>query len=128
MAKQEQPVEAARKINGDVSNPTLIEWPFDQYGITSLLKTEGVQAIQRVSGDPEKAEVVLSVLQCLAQHLKARLPDQRAAIAQQVAAAEAAAAVAQEVVVSAAMRGAEVARQNLAAAEAKLAAVEGGAA
>lgn len=60
------------------ANPTQIEWPQDQYGITSELKKVGVRAIARVNGHPDKALVMDRVLKTLLAHLKARYPDQQA--------------------------------------------------
>jgi hypothetical protein len=135
MAKQEPTtvapevaaVEPARSVSGDFSNPTFIEWPFDPYGGTTLLRKEGVRAIGRVAGDPAKAEIVLATLQCLAQHLKARLPDQQSAIAQRVAAVNVYEDAAQALSLADAKRNAERVKGQLITAEAVVAALEGGA-
>jgi hypothetical protein len=133
MAKQEPttvtpevaPVEPTRSVSGDFSNPTFIEWPFDQHGTTTLLRKEGVRAIGRVAGDPAKADVVMATLQCLAQHLKARLPDQQAAILQQAAAFAAHEDAAQALSLADARRNAERVKGALAVAEARVAELEG---
>ena len=80
-------VAPARTISGEVSNPTLIDWPHDPHGFTTVLRKEGVRAIGRVNGNAEKAEIVIATLQCLAQHLKVRVPDQVAAIEKRLDAA-----------------------------------------
>ena len=134
MAKQapttvepEVAVEVERKVSGDVSNPTFIEWPFDEHGMTTLLRKEGVRAIGRVAGSPEKADVVMATLQCLAQHLKARVPDQQEAIAQRVAALGAYEEAQQVLSVIDAEKAVERAKEILARAEATAAALKGGA-
>lgn len=115
-----------RTVSGDFSNPGLIEWPFDQYGFTTVLRKEGVRAIGRVNGNPEKAEVLLGTLQVLAQHLKARVPDQQAAIEQVVAAAENRAAAEQHLTLADARRKVERIKGQLAYAQEAVEALEGG--
>lgn len=116
-----------RKVSGDVSNPTFIEWPFDPYGTTSMLRKEGVRAIGRVFGDPDKAEVVMATLQCLAQHLKASVPDQRAALEKQAAAVANREAAAQHLSLADAKRRVERIKGQLAYAQEAVEALEGGA-
>jgi hypothetical protein len=116
-----------RVISGAVSNPTFIDWPHDPFGFTSMLRKEGVRAIGRVSGNQEKAEILLGTLQCLAQHLKARLPDQQSAIEQRLAAAGNREAAERHLSLADARRNVERIKGALAYAETQAAALEGGA-
>lgn len=124
VVEQEAP---ERKVSGDVSNPTFIDWPHDPFGFTSMLRKEGVRAIGRVSGNPEKAEIVLGTLQCLAQHLKARVPDQVAAIEKRLAAAANREAAEKHLSLADAKRRVEKIKGQLAYAQEAVEALEGGA-
>lgn len=67
-----------RAINGKVTNPRDIEFPFDKYGFTTLLRKEGVRAVGRIKADPAKLEVFKNTLRVLAHHADAKFKDQHA--------------------------------------------------
>lgn len=72
--------------NGNVHNQREIVWPFDRHGFTTLLRKEGVRAIGRIKGNPEKLEVLIETLKVLGAHARTKVEIQiadsdRAAIA-----------------------------------------------
>lgn len=81
MAKEKAPAEAETKpaANTIPANPAAIVWPQDRYGLTTLLKKEGLRAAGRVKGDPSKLDEYLAVLRVLAGHAKARCEADREA-------------------------------------------------
>ncbi len=80
MAKEE-PTTVERVVTGKVINPREIEWPLDEFGITSMLRKEGVRAVGRIKGDPAKLNTFLVTLKLLGEHAKTKLADQQAEIA-----------------------------------------------
>lgn len=61
------------------ANPTKVEFPRDQWGMTTDLRKYGLLAAGRVRGDQAKLDLFLATLRLLAQHAMARLPvDQEA--------------------------------------------------
>ena len=82
-------VNEASKVDGKQTNPRKIVWPHDPYGITSMLKKEGVRAVGRIKGDPKKLDVFLGVLRALVDHSRVKTDAQRVAIAQALAVIEA---------------------------------------
>jgi hypothetical protein len=80
--------------------------------------------VGRVHGDPDKLEVVIGVLRCLAEHGATCLEDQQNETAQRAAALENQAAAAKYVARADAKRSVERLVKQLQDAEAKLAAFE----
>lgn len=69
-----------QRILADVSkNPALIEFPRDQWGMTTAMRRHSLQAAGSIRGDRDKLEVFLGTLQVLAKHVQARLADDMAA-------------------------------------------------
>lgn len=58
------------------TNPLNLEWPQDQYGITSMLKKEGVRAVGRLNGDDTKLDVFLGTVRLLVQYAKEKHAEQ----------------------------------------------------
>lgn len=88
MATKEPTTVEAPKANGKVTNPRDIVWPFDTWGFTSMLRKEGVRAIGRIKGHDEKMDIFLHTLKALGEHAKAKIGDQKKAIARDEAAAK----------------------------------------
>lgn len=55
------------------TNPALVEFPRDQWGMTSELRKAGLRAASSVRGNPEKQALLLQTLRVIAQHSQARL-------------------------------------------------------
>lgn len=68
------------------SNPTLVSWPSDKYGVAVELKRALVHAGSRINGHDDKFEVIMETLRVGAQHIKARLGAQKATNASMIAA------------------------------------------
>jgi ABC-type taurine transport system ATPase subunit len=54
------------------TNPLLIPWPQDQQGMLASLKKGGIEAAKRVNGDEEKLKRLLTALQLIEAHAKAK--------------------------------------------------------
>ena len=80
------------------SNPNAVVFGRDEYGITSVVKREGLRAAGRVNGDVDKLKTLVTVLETLKEHAVARykaqkeivIADNKAAIHRAKVAAEAA--------------------------------------
>lgn len=79
----------ATTVNGKVVNPRKIEWPVDTFGISSMLKKEGVRAAGRIKGDEAKLKTFLNVLKALGEHAKAKFADDRKVAEARIEAVEA---------------------------------------
>jgi len=55
------------------ANPALVEFPRDEWGMTSELRKAGIRAAQSVRGNPEKQALFVATLRILAQHSAARV-------------------------------------------------------
>lgn len=71
-----EPTTVEREVNGKTHNPRLIEFPYDQFGFTTMLRKEGVRAVGRIKGDKAKMDVFLQTLRVLGDHAKAKIADQ----------------------------------------------------
>ena len=54
------------------TNPLSIPWPQDQQGMLASLKKGGIEAAKRVNGDKEKLTRLLTALQLIEAHAKAK--------------------------------------------------------
>ena len=61
-------------------NPALLEWPRDEWGTLSPLRTELTQAAGRIRGSAEKHKLFLATLGYAAQHAQARLESDKQAL------------------------------------------------
>lgn len=75
-----------RKVSGNTTVPSKIEFPFDEYGFTTLLRKEGVRAVGRINGDESKLSVFIQTLQVLAEYARAKIEDQAKVRERQLAA------------------------------------------
>lgn len=71
------------------TNPTKLEYPTDQYGITSDFKKAVARLGLSVRGDPEKLAVVLGSFEVATQYIQARFNEDRAVRDAAIAAAAA---------------------------------------
>jgi hypothetical protein len=55
------------------ANPALVEFPRDQWGMTSELRKAGIRAASAVRGNPEKQALLIATLRVIAQHAAARV-------------------------------------------------------
>ena len=55
------------------SNPALVEFPTDPWGMTAELRKAGLRAASSLRGSEEKQAIFLATLRVLAQHALARL-------------------------------------------------------
>lgn len=63
---------------GDVSNPTLLVFPTDKFGLTSALKTAMTALASRLMGDVRKKEVFDATLDVLVAHVNAKFEADKA--------------------------------------------------
>lgn len=66
------------------SNPATLEFPTDKWGFTSAIRKEVLKAGSTVRGQQDKHDLLIGTLAVLIQHLKARLPSDRAVAQQQL--------------------------------------------
>lgn len=69
--------DSTRKPNGSVVNSQELVFPQDEHGFTSMLRKEGVRAVGRIGGDPERLNVFKATLRVLAQHADTKLKHQQ---------------------------------------------------
>lgn len=121
MAKE--PTTVTRVPNGDTANQSLVVFPLDATGFTSMFRKEGVRAIGRMSASDDKFEVFVQTLRVLAAHAKAKLEAQKGARVASIALSDELSAL--EAARAEADRLAEVSRleRDITAATAKLAAI-----
>lgn len=75
-------VKAEAAASNDVhSNPALVEFPRDEWGMTAELRKAGLRAASSVRGNEEKHRLLLQTLRIIAQHSAARLNGDQEAIA-----------------------------------------------
>lgn len=75
----------ARKPDGKHTNPSLLVWPADNTGFTTMVRKEGARAVGRITGDPERLAVFMATLRVLAEHAAIKVKAQVEAKAQGIA-------------------------------------------
>lgn len=78
MSKEKKEAPASTEVH---SNPALVEFPLDTWGMTSELRKAGIRAASSVRGNEEKHKLLLQTLRIIAQHSAARLKGDAAALA-----------------------------------------------
>lgn len=73
MATKDKAAVAATTDTAVSTNAALVEFPRDQWGMTSELRKAGLRACSSVRGNEEKHKLLLQTLRVIAQHSAARL-------------------------------------------------------
>jgi hypothetical protein len=84
LAKDTKAVEATVS-----ANPALVEFPRDEWGMTSELRKAGLRCASSVRGNKEKQSLFVATLRVLAQHSAARVNSDAADVAAHAAEIEA---------------------------------------
>lgn len=58
--------------NGVHTNPALLVFPTDRYGLTAEVKAAILKSVSRIAGDPVKSKLFDDTMRILLQHKKAR--------------------------------------------------------
>lgn len=85
MTEEIKPVKeltVVQKLMRDVSaNPTLVKWPRDQWGFTSAIKKEVLEAAGKVRGNTDKHDLLLATLAVAIAHIQKRQAKDTKAVA-----------------------------------------------
>jgi hypothetical protein len=77
--------EFQRLLKQAAKNPATIEFPRDEWGMTTELRKAGLRGAASIRGNEAKLRVYLATLSILALHAKARLDDDKASNAARLA-------------------------------------------
>lgn len=84
-APENQPAKTltpVQELMRDVSaNPTLVKWPRDQWGFTSAIKKEVLEAAGKVRGNTDKHDLLLATLAVAIAHIQKRQAKDTKAVA-----------------------------------------------
>lgn len=75
MSTQRTPLADKPGAFKEFANAGLLEFPTDEYGVTSRLRREMISVASRVGSDPDKLLLVVSTLDILQKHMQGRFDE-----------------------------------------------------